>query len=92
MCIRDRLDSVLDAKRPELVLPENLRTSLPAPVGGGPLRRDYVMVAIGLLILLLATLSYFFLPDDLAKMRDSARSFWANYSRSSCLLYTSRCV
>ncbi len=75
-----QMDSVLEVKRPELALRESAHVAMPEPAGRSR-RRDYAVASFGLLLVGLAALAYFFLPQDLSKMRDSVEAIVATYSR-----------
>ena len=80
--LMEQLDSLLEVKRPELALPEGMQTTMPERTGASQ-RRDYAFVSFGLVLVAVAVLIYFFMPDDLSRLRDSMRSVAAMFSRAT---------
>ena len=75
-----QLDPVLVKPVDTLVVPKVQPADMPQ-FGGGPARRDRVVVAIGLLAVLLAAALYFLLPNDLAALRTDAQSLLDSLAR-----------
>lgn len=80
--LMEQLDSQLEVKRPKLALPEGMHTTMPERTGASQ-RRDYAFVSFGLVLVVVAVLIYFFMPDDLSRLRDSMRSVAAMFSRTT---------
>ena len=75
-----QLDPVLVKPVDTLIVPKVQPADMPQ-FGGGPARRDRVVVAIGLLAVLLAAALYFLLPNDLAALRTDAQSLLDSLAR-----------
>ena len=75
-----QLDPVLVKPVDTLVVPKVQPADMPQ-FGGGPARRDRVVVAIGLLAVLLAAALYFLLPNDLAALRTDVQSLLDSLAR-----------
>jgi len=66
--LMQELKATLDIKRPDLVLPESTHVSMPEPAGHEQ-NRDHFLPFAGLFLVVLAILVYFFLPDDIGRLR-----------------------
>jgi len=75
-----QLDDRLEIKQPELSLPKNMHAAMPEP-SGRIQRRDYAFASFGLVVAAIALLIYFFLPDDLSRLKSSVQSVIAMFSR-----------
>lgn len=62
------LDEKLDASKPSLDLPESTHVKMPEPAGQTQ-ARDYLLPAVGLVLVMLAALIYILLPDDISALR-----------------------
>ncbi len=71
--LMQELNATLDIKRPDLVLPESTHVDMPEPVGRVQ-KRDYALPFFGLVLVVLAVLVYFLLPDDLGRLRSGVDS------------------
>ncbi|MGE5386949.1 MAG: helix-turn-helix domain-containing protein [Betaproteobacteria bacterium] len=78
--LMEQLDGVLEVRRPELALRESAHVTMPEPAGRSR-RRDYAVASVGVMLAVLAALAYFFLPQDLSKIRDGLDAIIATYSR-----------
>lgn len=80
--LMDRLDERLKAKIPELVLPESTHVSMPEPsVRTG--RRDYLLAFLGVVLVVVAGLVYFLMPNDLSQLRSTLNAALQSFSRAS---------
>ena len=75
-----QLDPVLVKPVDTLAVPRVQPSDMPQ-FGGGPARRDRVVVAVGLLAVLLAAGLYFLLPNDLAALRTDLQSLLDSLAR-----------
>ena len=75
-----QLDPVLVKPVDTLAVPRVQPSDMPQ-FGGGPARRDRVVVAVGLLAVVLAAALYFLLPNDLAALRTDLQSFLDSLAR-----------
>ena len=75
-----QLDPLLVKPVDTLAVPKVQPADMPQ-FGGGPARRDRMVVAIGLLAVLLATALYFLLPNDLAALRTDLQSLLDSLAR-----------
>jgi len=71
--LMQELNVTLDIKRPDLVLPESTHVDMPEPAGRAQ-KRDYALPFLGLVLVILAALIYFLLPDDLGRLRSGVDS------------------
>ncbi|OQA32812.1 MAG: Cytoskeleton protein RodZ [Betaproteobacteria bacterium ADurb.Bin341] len=71
--LMQELKATLDIKRPDLVLPESTHVAMPEPAGRVQ-KRDYALPSLGLVLVILAVLIYFLLPDDLSRLRSGVDS------------------
>lgn len=62
------LDEKLETPKPSLDLPESTHVNMPEPAGKAQVR-DYLLPALGLVMVLLAVLIYILLPDDISALR-----------------------
>lgn len=76
-----QLDDLLEEKKPVLELHEGMHVEMPGQ-GRLPQRRDLLVIAGGLGLVLLAALIYFLLPDDLSQLKASVESGVAVLKRS----------
>ncbi|WP_412480723.1 helix-turn-helix domain-containing protein [Azonexus sp. IMCC34839] len=75
-----QLDPILVKPVDTLTVPRVQPADMPQ-FGGGPARRDRLVVAIGLLAVLLASALYFLLPNDLAALRTDVQSLLDSMAR-----------
>lgn len=73
------LDSKLDATRPELKLPESTHVDMPE-TGGRVQPRDYMLAIAGVVLVVVAVLVYFLMPDDVGRLRAGAYSLLESIS------------
>jgi len=78
--LMEQLDGQLDLKRPELKVPKNMQAEMPEPTGVAQ-RRDYAFVSFGLVLVAVALAVYFFMPDDLSRLKASVQSMVSMFSR-----------
>lgn len=68
-----QLNARLDSKVSELALPESTHVPMPDASGHSP-ARDYFLPVLGLVLIVLAMLIYFLMPNDVSRLRSGAQS------------------
>ncbi|MBS1198026.1 MAG: hypothetical protein H6R18_1811 [Proteobacteria bacterium] len=68
-----QLDTKLDFKVSDLALPESTHVPMP-DASGRSLARDYFLPVLGLMLILLAILIYYLMPNDISRLRSGAQS------------------
>ncbi len=77
--LMEMLEQKIHMERPELVLPESTHTDMPTPAGHVQ-PRDYLLAVIGLILVVLAVLIYFLLPNDIGSLRSGVTSLFNSIS------------
>lgn len=74
-----QLDAILETEKPRLNLPETAPATMPS--SGRSQQRDYAVALFGVLLVVFAVGIYFFMPGDLASLRESLQSTLTIFSR-----------
>lgn len=74
-----QLDVILETEKPRLNLPETAPATMPS--SGRTQQRDYAVALFGVLLVVFAVGIYFFMPGDLASLRESLQSTLTIFSR-----------
>lgn len=78
--LMEQLGRQFVVKAPEIVVPEAMHASMPAS-SGKPQRRDYLLAAFGLILVVAAALVYFFMPNDISSVYEDTRTWLASVRR-----------
>lgn len=76
--LMEQLDGVLEAPQQRLVVASDMHA--PMPEAGRPRRRDFAMVLIGIVLVLVAVGVYFLLPSDLSAVRGQVAELVASFA------------